>query len=210
MNNVIIFSHYDLIRFFLELVINKVTEMHPKGCNPSITICNSLSEFESAIQEIHQPVVIFDIDNVSRDDQFRLLTLINNKEKRDRIVVFTKETEESKFFVEVRDVVSFVSSKTATQGQLVNILYPLMNGCDATFSMKVQTEVINKQEKVYLTPRENQICKYILLGHSNTDIAHILDISPKTISVHRLNIYSKNQVKELLGLYSKLKNRCIN
>ncbi|HEN3643925.1 TPA: response regulator transcription factor, partial [Yersinia enterocolitica] len=183
---------------------------HPKGCNPSITICNSLSEFESAIQEIHQPVVIFDIDNVSRDDQFRLLTLINNKEKRDRIVVFTKETEESKFFVEVRDVVSFVSSKTATQGQLVNILYPLMNGCDATFSMKVQTEVINKQEKVYLTPRENQICKYILLGHSNTDIAHILDISPKTISVHRLNIYSKNQVKELLGLYSKLKNRCIN
>lgn len=51
-----------------------------------------------------------------------------------------------------------------------------------------------------LTEREREILRLISFGKSNKEIAHILVISPKTVSVHRTNIMTKLGVKNSFEL----------
>lgn len=52
-----------------------------------------------------------------------------------------------------------------------------------------------------LTEREVEILKLIALEHSNSDIADMLFISPKTVETHRKNLMRKIEVKNSLGVY---------
>lgn len=51
-----------------------------------------------------------------------------------------------------------------------------------------------------LTEREREVLRLISLGNSNKEIANILVISPKTVSVHRTNIMTKLGVKNSFEL----------
>lgn len=46
-------------------------------------------------------------------------------------------------------------------------------------------------DQPHLTERELQVLKLLVSGKSNKEIAHILSISPKTVSVHRSNMMAK-------------------
>ncbi len=52
-----------------------------------------------------------------------------------------------------------------------------------------------------LTERELEVLKLIALEHSNTEIADLLFISPKTVETHRKNLMRKIEVKNSLGVY---------
>lgn len=52
-----------------------------------------------------------------------------------------------------------------------------------------------------LTEREIEILKLIALENSNTEIADLLFISPKTVETHRKNLMRKIEVKNSLGVY---------
>lgn len=52
-----------------------------------------------------------------------------------------------------------------------------------------------------LTERELEILKLIALEHSNSEIADLLFISPKTVETHRKNLMRKIEVKNSLGVY---------
>lgn len=54
--------------------------------------------------------------------------------------------------------------------------------------------------KKNLTIREKNIYEYVIKGISTNDIACILDISPKTVSLHRSNILRKARVKNTIEL----------
>lgn len=61
-----------------------------------------------------------------------------------------------------------------------------------------------------LTEREIEILKLIALEHSNTEIATLLFISPKTVETHRKNLMRKIGVKNSLGVYKfALKHKLI-
>ena len=51
-----------------------------------------------------------------------------------------------------------------------------------------------------LTARERQVLDGILAGHPNKTIAYDLDISPRTIEVHRANVMAKMSAKSLSEL----------
>lgn len=42
-----------------------------------------------------------------------------------------------------------------------------------------------------LTPREREVLRLIALGHTSVEIAHKLDLSPRTIETHRARIHRK-------------------
>ncbi|MFQ5737573.1 MAG: response regulator [Acidobacteriota bacterium] len=46
-----------------------------------------------------------------------------------------------------------------------------------------------------LTPREKEVCRYLGLGHTNSEIAEKLFISGRTVETHRTNITSKLNLK---------------
>lgn len=56
------------------------------------------------------------------------------------------------------------------------------------------------QEISHLTGREQQVLKLTVEGKSNKEIANILVISPKTVSVHRSNIMAKLGVRSSVEL----------
>lgn len=58
-----------------------------------------------------------------------------------------------------------------------------------------------QNELSLLTEREVEIVKMIALEHSNTEIAGLLFISPKTVETHRKNLMKKIGVKNSLGVY---------
>jgi len=48
-----------------------------------------------------------------------------------------------------------------------------------------------------LTPREHEVLKGLVRGHPNKTIAYDLDISPRTVEIHRANLMSKLGVASL-------------
>ena len=57
-----------------------------------------------------------------------------------------------------------------------------------------------KEEEHHLTDRERQVLQLVVEGKSNKEIAMVLGISPKTVSVHRTNIMSKLDVQNTVEL----------
>ena len=51
-----------------------------------------------------------------------------------------------------------------------------------------------------LTPREHQVMDLVILGRSNKEIARELDISPKTVEVHRSHVMAKMEAHSLAEL----------
>ena len=51
-----------------------------------------------------------------------------------------------------------------------------------------------------LSPRENQVLEGLLAGHPNKTIAYDLDLSPRTVEVHRANLMAKMGAKSLSDL----------
>lgn len=58
----------------------------------------------------------------------------------------------------------------------------------------------NSPKEPHLTARERQVLQLVVEGKSNKEIALALDISPKTVSVHRTNIMSKLDVQNTVEL----------
>lgn len=52
----------------------------------------------------------------------------------------------------------------------------------------------------YLTDREREVIRLVVKGKSNKEIASILSISPKTVSVHRSNVMLKLKVQNSIEL----------
>ncbi len=53
---------------------------------------------------------------------------------------------------------------------------------------------------VHLTQREKDVLHLLITGKSNKEIAYFLNISPKTVSVHRSNIMKKLDVRNIFEL----------
>lgn len=54
-----------------------------------------------------------------------------------------------------------------------------------------------RQRIAALTPRERDILQQLVIGHPNKVIAHHLDISPRTVEIHRANLMKKMQADSL-------------
>ncbi len=58
----------------------------------------------------------------------------------------------------------------------------------------------DKPDDIFLTPRESEILKMIIDGHSSNEIADILELSYHTITSHRKNINAKLGTSSLLEM----------
>ncbi|MEM1315209.1 MAG: LuxR C-terminal-related transcriptional regulator, partial [Pseudomonadota bacterium] len=51
-----------------------------------------------------------------------------------------------------------------------------------------------------LTPRETEVFREVVAGHSNKVIAHRLGISPKTVEMHRARVMKKTGARSVAEL----------
>ena len=67
----------------------------------------------------------------------------------------------------------------------------------------VETETINKNEKLNLTPREQEIFTMLLRGTSPKEIAFTLKIGYETVHHHQKNLYRKLGIQSIQELFAK-------
>lgn len=51
-----------------------------------------------------------------------------------------------------------------------------------------------------LTPRQRDILRLVSIGHTNREIAEVLDISIRTVEVHRFNLMRRLNVRNVAQL----------
>lgn len=58
----------------------------------------------------------------------------------------------------------------------------------------------NHKPPLSLTPRQSEILKMVAMGHTNREIAASLDISVRTVEVHRFNLMRRLNVRNVAQL----------
>ena len=71
---------------------------------------------------------------------------------------------------------------------------------DARTRNKTQQAKALEQHSAALTSREREVLDCLLQGHTNKQIGKSLDISPRTVEVHRQHVLQKYQVKSITHL----------
>lgn len=66
-------------------------------------------------------------------------------------------------------------------------------------NLRVEREAINSRIEL-LTPRERQVLEIVVTGETNKGVARYLDISDKTVEIHRAHVMEKMQAKSLAHL----------
>ena len=72
-------------------------------------------------------------------------------------------------------------------------------GAQTALSRKVQP----RQKKInveLLTPRQREILRLVSIGHTNREIAEVLEISVRTVEVHRFNLMRRLNVRNVAQL----------
>ncbi|EPB9671765.1 helix-turn-helix domain-containing protein [Yersinia enterocolitica] len=204
MPNIIIFSQYDLIRYFFNEITSEVFNKESDKFDVSITICYSLSEFHESISLVDNARIILDADNLSKLDLLYIFSLINNKTKKSSVFLFIKEKNALNFLGEMRNLLTVFLYKNAP----LELLKRMLEDFVLDRQVKKRDLKISSQLKgdCPLTQRENEVMHLILNGISNSDIAGLLNISHKTASAHRMKIYRKYNVNNLMGLYIQFKH----
>jgi len=58
----------------------------------------------------------------------------------------------------------------------------------------------NQKPALHITPRQREILKMVAMGHTNREIAAALDISVRTVEVHRFNLMRRLNVRNVAQL----------
>ena len=59
-----------------------------------------------------------------------------------------------------------------------------------------------ERKRATLTPREREVMDLVVTGKTNKEIARVLDVSPRTVEVHRFRVMDKMEAASLAALVS--------
>ena len=75
-------------------------------------------------------------------------------------------------------------------------------GARTTLSRKIQPRYV-KIDADLLTLRQRDILCLVSLGHTNREIADVLEISVRTVEVHRFNLMRRLNVRNVAQLFRR-------
>ena len=72
-------------------------------------------------------------------------------------------------------------------------------GAKTALSRKIQS-IEEEIDADLLTPRQRDILRLVSIGHTNREIAEMLEISVRTVEVHRFNLMRRLNVRNVAQL----------
>ncbi len=69
-----------------------------------------------------------------------------------------------------------------------------------TAALSLQRVDHRSKSSLHITPRQREILRLVALGHTNRQIAASLDISVRTVEVHRFNLMRRLNVRNVAQL----------
>lgn len=158
------------------------------------------------IAELNPEVVIMDLA-MSNLNGIQTIEKINQLNIPTKVVVLSMHSDP----VTVRQVLKFgvkgyLLKSSVTEELLVAIKAAKLNSTylSSSIAEMLNTDLseikLETEDGLKLTPREKEVLKLIVEGHTNNAIGYILNISFKTVEKHRASIMSKLQVHDIASL----------
>ncbi|EIC82567.1 response regulator transcription factor [Serratia sp. M24T3] len=152
-------------------------------------------------------LVVLDI-GLPQVDGLQLLKRILRHYPAQSVLIYTAQEEEVYARLAFAGGASGFINKGQSMSILVEALEALSRG-ETVFPawLDQDAETDNDDASGSLTPKELQIIGLLAQGHSNLQIANMLNISNKTVSTHKKNILRKtgaNNLFELAAVYKEL------
>ncbi len=164
-------------------------------------------------------IVLIDI-SLPDINGIELLKLIKCDKPQVKVIIFTMHEEAEYIYSAIENGANGYLHKNGDIEELVKAIEQVHAGKNF-FSERISYIIVNemRQNKIMplpalvtykLSPREQEVLKLIVEGHSNKMISTELNISVKTVAIHRTNIMKKVQAKNTADLVNKaIKNNLI-
>ncbi len=197
---IILADDHPLFRSGLKNLINAV-ENFKVICEVS----NGLQLLEK-LEEIACDMVILDL-SMPEMDGLEALTIIKEKYPNIKILVVSmhKEREHFKYAI-AKDVDGYVLKDDVIE-KIIYAIKQIKSG-GKSFSLELLSLVVEDYSVILdspislklLTNREKEVLRFICSGYTSKEIAEKLNISKRTVDVHRTHIMNKLQIDNLVDL----------
>ena len=186
-----------------------------------IKIIGEASNGKDAVDKImaNSPdIVIVDI-SLPDINGIELLKQIKTCRPQVKIIIFTMHEDIEYIYSAIENGASGYLHKNGNIEELVKAIEQVHSGQNF-YSEQISSIIVNEMRQnktpivtldaVKLSPREQEILKYIVDGHSNKMISSDLNISVHTVAIHRTNIMKKVKAKNVADLvHLALKNNLV-
>lgn len=175
--------------------------------DPNMQVIGEATSGEEAITQaeaLHPDVILMDV-NMPGVNGIEATRRILHDSPHIRVLVVTMFEDDGTVFAAMRAGARGYILKDAEKENILRAIQAIANG-EAIFSPTIATRLIDffstqgstlpRDIFPSLTEREREILQLIARGRSNTDIAHELSLSPKTVYNYVSNILSKLQVAD--------------
>jgi two-component system response regulator NreC len=191
----VIASDYTLTREGLRSLFREAPEVAIVGEAESIVVT------PKRVKELVPDVVLIEISVPGRTPGLRAVADIGNHSPESRIVVLTNNSDLPYARSMLAKGVSGYLLKTTDSLQLFTAVRNVRQGgnyIDPTLSDELLWHTVSKKGKPIrpiLSRRELEVLKALVRGYTNSQIAHMLKLSVKTVETYRLRICRKLHVR---------------
>jgi DNA-binding NarL/FixJ family response regulator len=191
----VIASDYTLTREGLRSLFREAPEVTIVGEGESIEVA------PKRVKELVPDVVLIEISVPGRAPGLRAVAEIGNHSPEARIVVLTNNSDLPYARSMLAKGASGYLLKTTDSSQLFTAVRNVRRGgnyIDSTLRGELLWHAVSKKSKPIrpiLSRRELEVLRALVRGHTNSQVAHILKLSVKTVETYRLRICRKLHVR---------------
>jgi DNA-binding NarL/FixJ family response regulator len=202
MAKIVVIDDHTLFRVGLVAILKKEPKFEVVGEYGSFTAVKPL------IPALDAQVVLVDI-SLGKESGLEVAKYIKNVNPSLKVVILSSHKEEFYIVNALEAGVDGYIHKDSEPDELISGLHKVLKG-DKFYSIEISglliNSIYNKQHRglPFLTNKEKEVIQYLMEGHSNKEIASILDVSPRTIETHRANVLSKFGLKNTTELIKKV------
>jgi len=165
----------------------------------------------SLVSELEPDIVLMDI-TMPEMNGLEATHIIKQSYPQVRVLVLTQHEDREYVNPLLQAGASGYILKKSGGRELVNAIHEVFEQgafLESTITRQLlddytQPDRMSPSPAFHLTEREKDVLYLLVNGKSNKEIAYLLSISPKTVSVHRSNIMKKLKVHNLFELLHKV------
>ncbi|MBO9611359.1 MAG: response regulator transcription factor [Dyadobacter sp.] len=204
---ILLIDDHELILWALAAIIKE------KIPDIEIDSTQTLSQGLAILERSNIDLIVLDID-IPGGNSPKMIATLRNVRPQVKILIHTAMKEDDYSIEYLSAGADGFLSKAAPTDTVVEAIHTIMNG-DKYLSNKTQnmlarsylknvTNPEKKKARITITPREVEIIKLLLLGKWTKEIAAQLGIKWSTVSTHKLSIFEKFGVTNVIQLYKKI------